>query len=75
MADNRRRMPSSAYLKEEMTEAGDVALAYPSGAWALCALTAGRAGRAVKLCWHVGQTGRGAGLPHRRAQVRPCRGS
>lgn len=25
MADNRRRMPSSAYLKEEMTEAGEVA--------------------------------------------------
>ena len=24
LADNRRRMPSSAYLKEEMTEAGDV---------------------------------------------------
>ena len=33
MADNRRRMPSSAYLKEEMTEATDVSLQYPSGAW------------------------------------------
>lgn len=31
MADNRRRMPSSAYLKEEMTEATDVNLQYPSG--------------------------------------------
>ncbi|PSC70383.1 SNF1-related kinase catalytic subunit alpha KIN10 [Micractinium conductrix] len=31
MADNRRRMPSSAYLKEEMTEATDVSLQYPSG--------------------------------------------
>ena len=31
MADNRRRMPSSAYLKEEMTEATDAALQYPSG--------------------------------------------
>ena len=33
MADNRRRMPSSAYLKEEMTEATDVHLQHPSGAW------------------------------------------
>lgn len=32
MADNRRRMPSSAYLKEEMTEAGEMAAsAHPSG--------------------------------------------
>ena len=31
MADSRRRMPSSAYLKEEMTEATDVHLQYPSG--------------------------------------------
>lgn len=31
VADNRRRMPSSAYLKEEMTEAGEVAMAHPSG--------------------------------------------
>ncbi len=32
MADNRRRMPSSAYLKEEMTEATDPGLAaFPSG--------------------------------------------
>lgn len=31
MADNRRRMPSSAYLKEEMTEATDVGMQYPQG--------------------------------------------
>lgn len=32
MADNRRRMPSSAYLKEEMTEGGDaLALQHSSG--------------------------------------------
>ncbi|GAB4817310.1 hypothetical protein N2152v2_004356 [Parachlorella kessleri] len=32
MADNRRRMPSSAYLKEEMTEAGEMQqLQHPSG--------------------------------------------
>ena len=31
MADNRRRMPSSAYLKEEMTEATDAHMQYPSG--------------------------------------------
>jgi 5'-AMP-activated protein kinase catalytic alpha subunit len=35
MADNRRRMPSSAYLKEEMTEATDPGLAaFPSGVMA-----------------------------------------
>lgn len=37
MADNRRRMPSSAYLKEEMTEATDPGLAaFPSGAPSWC---------------------------------------
>ena len=34
MADNRRRMPSSAYLNEEMTEATDAHTQYPSGGWA-----------------------------------------
>lgn len=46
MADNRRRMPSSAYLKEEMTEATDVNLQYPSGkrgCWRwVCFFTLGR---------------------------------
>jgi hypothetical protein len=41
MADNRRRMPSSAYLREEMTEATDAALQYPSGE---CKTGAGAAG-------------------------------
>eukprot|EP00884_Botryococcus_braunii_P009517 jgi/Botrbrau1/18567/Bobra.0367s0013.1 len=31
MADNRRRMPSSAYLRAELTEANDVKMSYPLG--------------------------------------------
>lgn len=31
MADNRRRMPSSAYLRAELTEANDVNMSYPLG--------------------------------------------
>ncbi len=32
MSDNRRRMPSSAYLRAELTEAHTPPHAYPSGA-------------------------------------------
>lgn len=32
MQDNRRRMPSSAYLRAELSEASDAAHSYPSGA-------------------------------------------
>ena len=31
MQDNRRRMPSSAYLRAELSEASDAAHSYPSG--------------------------------------------
>jgi hypothetical protein len=31
LADNRRRMPSSAYLNEVMTEVTDANMQYPSG--------------------------------------------
>ena len=36
MADNRRRMPSSAYLRAELTEAHQAHQGYPPGAAPLC---------------------------------------
>ena len=36
MADNRRRMPSSAYLRAELTEAHQAHQSYPPGAALLC---------------------------------------
>ena len=36
MADNRRRMPSSAYLRAELTEAHQAHQGYPPGAALLC---------------------------------------
>ena len=38
MADNRRRMPSSAYLRAELTEAHQAHQGYPPGAALLCCL-------------------------------------
>ena len=41
MQDNRRRMPSSAYLRAELSEASDAAHSYPSGAPRVFSLEAG----------------------------------
>lgn len=81
MADNRRRMPSSAYLKEEMTEAQDMALAYPSGARstrsarstrrvpcpASCGQPMGQQGAGLVVAWQMAGAGNWPAWPARPA--------
>ena len=81
MADNRRRMPSSAYLRAELTEAHQAHQGYPPGAPPLCCLLCCTA-LACEPCFCIvevplaavaeGQIGRGYSDTSKQERSLPC---